>query len=105
MESNQSVIMTLTALDAPLACRDLLAVDKGMNDDSANVVGREVGHPDAHETWVTVEQLQQGLCGVSRPHFFRGVATVSYKSLEFMPFTSCNLSRVTPMAHDVANRL
>lgn len=46
-------------------------------DDGSNVVGRESGHPDAHETWVTVERLQQGMCGVSRPHFFRGVATVS----------------------------
>jgi hypothetical protein len=45
--------------------------------DGSNVVGRESGHPDSHETWVTVERLQQGLCGVSRPHFFRGVATVS----------------------------
>jgi hypothetical protein len=41
------------------------------------VVGRELRHPDTHETWVTVERLQQGLCGGSRPHFFRGVATVS----------------------------
>ena len=29
-----------------------------------------------HETFVQVERLQQGLCGRSRPHFFKGVATV-----------------------------
>lgn len=40
------------------------------------MVGRETEHPDAHETWVTVTRLQLPLCGGSRPHFFRGVATV-----------------------------
>ena len=28
---------------------------------------------------MTVESLQVGLCGVTRPHFFRGVATVVAK--------------------------
>lgn len=42
------------------------------------------GDPDApseppHETYVTVENLQQGLCAITRPHFFRGVATVVAK--------------------------
>lgn len=109
--------------------------------EATNVVGRESGHPDAHETYVQVgcscscctrglgvkprcvhlfycalpkvhqptksilgslmfrrttiparlptplltfmhtpqvEQLQKPLCGGSRPHFFRGVATVSW---------------------------
>jgi pantoate--beta-alanine ligase len=32
-----------------------------------------------HATYVTVERLQDGLCGISRPHFFRGVATVVAK--------------------------
>ena len=32
-----------------------------------------------HETWVTVESLQAGLCAKTRPHFFRGVATVVAK--------------------------
>lgn len=32
-----------------------------------------------HETYVTVENLQVGLCGITRPHFFRGVATVVAK--------------------------
>lgn len=34
---------------------------------------------DAHCTWVTVEHLSLGLCAGSRPHFFRGVATVVAK--------------------------
>ncbi|KAK7338899.1 hypothetical protein VNO77_19533 [Canavalia gladiata] len=32
-----------------------------------------------HETWVRVEKLDKGLCGKSRPVFFRGVATVVTK--------------------------
>lgn len=32
-----------------------------------------------HETWVRVERLEKGLCGSSRPIFFRGVATVVAK--------------------------
>ncbi|KAJ4960989.1 hypothetical protein NE237_020899 [Protea cynaroides] len=32
-----------------------------------------------HETWVRVERLERGLCGKSRPVFFRGVATVVTK--------------------------
>jgi pantoate--beta-alanine ligase len=35
------------------------------------------GH--AHETWIRVERLEKGLCGSSRPVFFRGVATVVAK--------------------------
>lgn len=32
-----------------------------------------------HETWVRVERLEKGMCGRSRPIFFRGVATVVTK--------------------------
>ncbi|XP_078442577.1 pantoate-beta-alanine ligase [Wolffia australiana] len=32
-----------------------------------------------HETWIRVERLEEGLCGKSRPIFFRGVATVVAK--------------------------
>ncbi|XP_050206203.1 pantoate--beta-alanine ligase [Mercurialis annua] len=32
-----------------------------------------------HESWVRVERLEKGLCGESRPVFFRGVATVVTK--------------------------
>lgn len=62
----------------------------GAADDAGNVVGREVAHPDAHETWVTVQQLQRGMCGDSRPHFFRGVATVVTKLFHLVePDVAC----------------
>lgn len=32
-----------------------------------------------HETWIRVEKLERGLCGKSRPVFFRGVSTVVAK--------------------------
>ncbi|CAN0915454.1 Pantoate--beta-alanine ligase [Linum grandiflorum] len=32
-----------------------------------------------HESWIRVEKLERGLCGKSRPVFFRGVATVVTK--------------------------
>lgn len=32
-----------------------------------------------HETWVRVERLEKGMCGKSRPIFFRGVATIVTK--------------------------
>ncbi|KAL0042229.1 hypothetical protein WJX77_006723 [Trebouxia sp. C0004] len=47
--------------------------------DNANVVGAGEHVVGAHETFIQVEQLQKGLCGVSRPHFFRGVATIVAK--------------------------
>ncbi|MEW5302415.1 MAG: hypothetical protein WDW36_005205 [Sanguina aurantia] len=47
--------------------------------ETSNVVGRECQHPDAHETFVQVERLQTPLCAKSRPHFFRGVATIVTK--------------------------
>jgi pantoate--beta-alanine ligase len=36
-------------------------------------------YPAGYQTFVTVEQLSQGLCGASRPGHFRGVATVVLK--------------------------
>ncbi|HHS14301.1 MAG TPA: pantoate--beta-alanine ligase, partial [bacterium] len=36
-------------------------------------------YPEQYQTWVTVENLTQGLCGASRPGHFRGVATVCAK--------------------------
>lgn len=48
----------------------------GPSGDLANVVGNAPPANGAHETWVEVTRLQAGLCGGSRPHFFRGVATV-----------------------------
>ncbi|GBD44043.1 Pantothenate synthetase [bacterium HR40] len=40
---------------------------------------RETMYFPDHATWVTVEGLSEGLCGITRPHFFRGVATVVTK--------------------------
>lgn len=36
-------------------------------------------YPAGYQTYVTVEQLTQGLCGASRPRHFRGVTTVVVK--------------------------
>jgi pantoate--beta-alanine ligase len=40
-----------------------------------------VMYPEGDQTWVTVEGLSQGLESGTRPHFFRGVATVVTKLL------------------------
>jgi pantoate--beta-alanine ligase len=40
-----------------------------------------VMYPEGHATWVTVDGPSQGLESVTRPHFFRGVATVVAKLL------------------------
>ena len=48
----------------------------------------------AHDTWVEVTRLQAGLCGGSRPHFFRGVATVLNALAHNLSVASiCRLSR------------
>lgn len=36
-------------------------------------------YPEGYSTYVTVEGVTEGLCSLSRPHFFRGVATVVTK--------------------------
>jgi len=36
-------------------------------------------YPKDFSTWVIVEKVSDGLCGRSRPHFFRGVATIVTK--------------------------
>lgn len=36
-------------------------------------------YAEGYATYVHVEKVSQGLCGASRPHFFRGVATVVAK--------------------------
>eukprot|EP00889_Picochlorum_renovo_P004235 jgi/Picre1/31265/NNA_006619.t1 len=48
-------------------------------DDSMVVGADEVGERRGHSTWVDVGYLSEGLCASSRPHFFRGVATVVTK--------------------------
>ena len=46
---------------------------------SARVTGASELQPGDHETFVQTELLQKPLCGESRPHFFKGVATVSIR--------------------------
>ncbi len=36
-------------------------------------------YPEGYATYIDVERITQRLCGASRPHFFRGVATVVTK--------------------------
>lgn len=36
-------------------------------------------YPEGYATYVTVGQVSEGLCSTTRPHFFRGVATVVTK--------------------------
>jgi len=36
-------------------------------------------YPEGYQTYVTVEEVSQGLCGADRPVHFRGVATVCAK--------------------------
>lgn len=43
--------------------------------------GPDQMYPPGFQTSVRVENLSQGLCGLSRPHFFGGVATVVCKLL------------------------
>ena len=43
----------------------------------SKIKSRALPQTDLVSMCLQVEQLQKGLCGVSRPHFFRGVATVS----------------------------
>ncbi|XP_059431840.1 pantoate--beta-alanine ligase [Corylus avellana] len=64
----------------------------GVNNNSSNCENSGGGEPErkgvvscveerglGHETWVRVERLEKGMCGNSRPVFFRGVATIVTK--------------------------
>lgn len=55
----------------------------GSNSSDESVAGGAVSCLEAkgfgHETWVRVEKLEKGMCGKSRPVFFRGVVTVVTK--------------------------
>jgi pantoate--beta-alanine ligase len=62
--------------------RDLdgdLAKAQSAGVDAVYLPGAEAMYPEGYQTSVEVEQLQQGLCGASRPGHFRGVATVVLK--------------------------
>ncbi|KAM7265705.1 hypothetical protein ACFE04_003388 [Oxalis oulophora] len=63
-------------------------VDDNDNDNDNDNVGRKVEgkvvscleeNGGGHESWISVERLEKGMCGKSRPVFFRGVATVVAK--------------------------
>lgn len=62
-------------LEGDLAACRAAGVDAVFAPDAAEL------YPPGAETWVEVEELARPLCGGSRPHFFRGVATVVTKLL------------------------
>ena len=47
--------------------------------DAIYVPGVEDMYPEGYSTYVTAEGVSEGLCTLTRPHFFRGVATVVAK--------------------------
>jgi pantoate--beta-alanine ligase len=57
-------------LDGDLAKAERAGVDVAYLPDAAAM------YPPGFQTFVTVEEMQEGLCGASRPGHFRGVATV-----------------------------
>lgn len=62
-------------LDGDLEKAERAGVDVAYVPDAAAM------YPPRYQTFVTVEELQNGLCGASRPGHFRGVATVVLKLL------------------------
>ena len=64
---------------------------------------RALPHTNPVGVCLQVEQLQKGLCGVSRPHFFRGVATVSVSAV-LLWWAGSPSSRGTPAASRLALR-
>jgi pantoate--beta-alanine ligase len=62
-------------LEGDLAKARAAGVDVAYVPDAASM------YPDGYQTYVTVDELSQGLCGGSRPGHFRGVATVVLKLL------------------------
>ncbi|ESW17089.1 hypothetical protein PHAVU_007G209400 [Phaseolus vulgaris] len=63
--------------------RNLYDYGNNSDDVAASGVGAAAscvdGDGSGHESWVRVEKLEVGLCGKSRPVFFRGVATIVAK--------------------------
>lgn len=78
-------LRALGCVDAVFCPRDLYdyrdAGSRGGRRDEGGVAARSCVEERecGHETWVRVERLEKGLCGKSRPVFFRGVATVVCK--------------------------
>ncbi|HTM21237.1 MAG TPA: pantoate--beta-alanine ligase, partial [Kofleriaceae bacterium] len=56
-----------------------LAKARSCGTDLAFCPAAEAMYPVGYQSWITVEQLSQPLCGASRPGHFRGVATVVAK--------------------------
>jgi pantoate--beta-alanine ligase len=55
------------------------AIAKRVGVDAVYAPKASLMYPENYATYVEVEGLQDGLCGITRPHFFRGVATVVAK--------------------------
>jgi pantoate--beta-alanine ligase len=55
------------------------AMAKAIGVDAVYAPDARTMYPAGYSTYVDVENLKEGLCGGSRPHFFRGVATVVTK--------------------------
>jgi pantoate--beta-alanine ligase len=56
-----------------------LALAEGIGMDAVYAPTSSTMYAQDFASYLTVERLQDGLCGGSRPHFFRGVATVVTK--------------------------
>jgi pantoate--beta-alanine ligase len=56
-----------------------LALAESANADIVFTPDDPMMYPEGFQTYVTPERLGRGLCGISRPIFFRGVATVVTK--------------------------
>lgn len=58
---------------------DIKVEKKGTEEKEIGIVSCVEDKGLGHETWVRAERLEKGLCGKSRPVFFRGVATIVTK--------------------------
>lgn len=65
-------------LEADLSAAESAGVDYVFHPQPADM------YPSRQLTWVTVEELTDGLCGASRPGHFRGVTTVVAKLLNLV---------------------
>ncbi|CAL4928381.1 unnamed protein product [Urochloa decumbens] len=70
--------LAATAAVAAVFCPPDLYARPDAGAESASCL-EEAGGAYGHETWIRVEHLEKGMCGSSRPVFFRGVATVVAK--------------------------
>ena len=79
--------LKVTVLATLSACQ--MSIAAGTPGDGRSDAGYVVGadakrERGAHQTFIQVEDLQKPLCGQSRPHFFRGVATVQSLCLAYL---------------------